>query len=153
MPRGRKKGSKNVKTLWNEAEKLVGTKYVAQVLDPLYVIETVMRYFFTLAESRKDVGGKLSEVIGYYKEAEHLASLAAPYRHARLSAVKLADDPNNPVRFKDDATVEELREEILRRLGELREAGLIDLTALPGPKGGIANQPVPGVDQSGINGR
>jgi hypothetical protein len=35
----------------------------------------------------------------------------------------------------------------------LREAGLIDLTALPGPEDGIGNQPVPGVDRSGINGK
>jgi hypothetical protein len=30
--------------LWKEAEKLVGS--IAQVLDPLYVIETVMRFFY-----------------------------------------------------------------------------------------------------------
>jgi hypothetical protein len=53
--------------------------------------------------------------------------------------VKLAGDPNSPARFKDDATVDELREEILRRLGELREAGMIDLAALPAPKRRIAN--------------
>jgi hypothetical protein len=56
-----------------------------------------------------------------------------------LSAVKLAGDPNNPARFKDDATADELREEVMRRL---------DLKALPVPKGGIANQPAPGVDHS-----
>jgi hypothetical protein len=56
------------------------------------------------------------------------------------------------VRFKDDATADELRAEIMRRLGELSEAGVIDLQALPGPKGEIADQPFPGVDQSGLNG-
>ena len=69
-----------------------------------------------------------------------------------VSAVKLAGDPNNPARFKDDATADELRAEIMERLGRLQAAGLIDLKALPVPNGGIANQPVPGVDQSGING-
>jgi hypothetical protein len=43
-----------------------------------------------------------------------MANLAAPYRHSRLSAVKLAGDPNNPVRFKDDATADELRAEFER---------------------------------------
>jgi hypothetical protein len=66
--------------------------------------------------------------------------------------VKLAGDPNSPVRFKDDATADELRAEIMKRLEILMSAGLIDLAALPAPKGGIANQPIPGVDQSGING-
>jgi hypothetical protein len=66
--------------------------------------------------------------------------------------VKLAGDPNNPVRFKDDATADELREEVMRRLGILAEAGVIDLKALPVPDGGIANQGPPSVDQSGVNG-
>jgi hypothetical protein len=76
-----------------------------------------------------------------------LAALLTPYRHARLSAVKL--DPNNPVRFKDDATADELRAEIMRRLRVLQEHGVIDLQALAVPDDGIANQPSPGVDQSG----
>jgi hypothetical protein len=69
-----------------------------------------------------------------------------------LSAVKLAGDPNNPARFRDDATADELREEVMRRLGILAAAGVIDLKALPVPKGGIANQPAPGVDQSRLSG-
>jgi hypothetical protein len=71
--------------------------------------------------------------------------------YARLSAVKVAGDPSNPARFKDDATADELRAEIMKRIEILTSAGLIDLQALPAPKGGIA-QPVFGVDQSGING-
>jgi hypothetical protein len=41
----------------------------------------------------------------------------------------------------------------MKRLEILTSAGLIDLKALPVPGGGIANQPVPGVNQSGINGK
>jgi hypothetical protein len=40
----------------------------------------------------------------------------------------------------------------MKRLKILVSAGLIDLKALPLPDAGIAHQPVPGVDQSGING-
>ena len=87
-----------------------------------------------------------------YKQAAMLAALAAPYRHARLSAMKLADGPNNPVRFKDNATADELRAEVMRRLMILQEAGAIDLQALLVPKGGIANQGAPGGDQSGLSG-
>jgi hypothetical protein len=50
--------------------------------------------------------------------------------------VKLAGDPNNPVRFKDDATADELRAEMMRRIAAMADAGIIDLTALPPPKGG-----------------
>jgi hypothetical protein len=66
--------------------------------------------------------------------------------------VKLAGDPNNPARFKDDAAADELRAEVMRRLMVLQEAGAIDLQALPVPMGGIANQSAPGSDQSGLNG-
>jgi hypothetical protein len=53
--------------------------------------------------------------------------------------VKLAGDPNSPARFQDDAATEELREEVMKRLSILAEAGVIDLQALPAPKRGIAN--------------
>ena len=66
--------------------------------------------------------------------------------------MKLAGDRNNPARFKDDATADELRDEVMRRLMVLQEAGAIDLQALPVPKDGITNQGAPGVDQSGLNG-
>jgi hypothetical protein len=122
-----------------EAEQHVGSKYVDQVLDSLYVIETAMRHFFIRAEMGKNAGRKEEEVDEDYKQAAALAALAAPYRHARLSAVKLAGGPNNPARFKDDAAAEELREEIMHRLRVLQEAGVLDLKALPAPKHKVAN--------------
>jgi hypothetical protein len=70
-----------------------------------------------------------------------MANAAAPYRHARLSAVKPADDPNYPLRIKDDATADELREEIMRHIGFLVDGGIIDLEALPVPKASTANYP------------
>jgi hypothetical protein len=78
-----------------------------------------------------------------------LASLAAPYRHARLSAMKLAGDPNNPVRIPDNASLDELRE--LVKLHYERLAPVLDLEVIP--KARIANQPVSGVNQSAINGK
>jgi hypothetical protein len=47
--------------------------------------------------------------------------------------MKLAGDPTNPVRFKEDATADELREEIMRHLSILIEGGVIDLETLPAP--------------------
>ena len=40
----------------------------------------------------------------------------------------------------------------MKRLKILVSVGLIDLKALPVPNGGIAHQPVSGIDQSRING-
>jgi hypothetical protein len=47
--------------------------------------------------------------------------------------MKLAGDPNNPVRIRDDASMEELRAEMMHDLGILIDGGLIDLEALPVP--------------------
>jgi hypothetical protein len=52
---------------------------------------------------------KPEKIDAHYEKAAHLAALAAPYRPARLWAMKLAGDPNNPVRIRDDASIEELR--------------------------------------------
>jgi hypothetical protein len=148
----RPKGAKNRRTLLREAEKHVGDKYTDVVLDSLYVIESSMQHFFIRAEMGKNAGRKKEEVDEDYKRAAALAALVAPYRHARLSAVKLAGDPNSPAPFKDDATADELRAEVMKRIEILVSAGLIDLKALPMLDGGIANQPFCDVDQSGING-
>jgi hypothetical protein len=132
---GRPKGSRNKRTLLKEAEQHVGSKYVDQVLDCLYVLESAMRHFYTRAEMRKNTDDKSDLIDADYEKAAHLASLVAPYRHARLSAVKLAGDPNNSARFKDDASADELREEIMRRLSALQQAGVLDLEALPAANG------------------
>jgi hypothetical protein len=59
-----------------------------------------------------------------------LAALAAPYRHPRLNGMKLAGDPTNPLRIREDATAGELRAEILKHLKVLVEGGTIDLEEL-----------------------
>jgi hypothetical protein len=112
-------------------------------VDSLYVIEMAMRHFYMRAEMGKNAGRKEALVDQDYEDAATLAALAAPYRHARLSAVKLAGDQSNPLPFRDDATADELRAELMKRLEILTSAGLIDLAALPAPdhEGGIANQP------------
>ena len=90
-----------------------------------------------LAEGQK---GTLSEVNEYYKEAARLGALVAPYRRARLSAIKLAGDPNAGTgTFKPDATLEELREELGKRVVAMAQAGLIDLAALPQPEPETSN--------------
>ena len=50
-----------------EAEQFVGSKYVDQVLDSLYVIETAARHFFLRAEMGKNAGRKQSEVDADYE--------------------------------------------------------------------------------------
>ena len=82
----------------------------------------------------KNAGRDHAEVDADFEKAAHLAAMVAPYRHARLSAVKLAGNPNNPLSPWDDATAEELRAEIERRLNVLQAAGIIELRTLPAPE-------------------
>jgi hypothetical protein len=81
-----------------------------------------------------ELGRKKELMDADLRNAAAIAEKIAPYRYARLSAVKLAGDHNNPLRVWDDASADELREEIMRRLGELLSAGYLDLKALPTPK-------------------
>jgi hypothetical protein len=140
---GRPKGSRNKRTLLREAEEALGrTRDPNEVVDMLHVIEKAASHFYLRAEMGKRSGTrKPKEIDEDYRQAAALASLAAPYRHARLSAVKLAGDPNATTRIRDDATLEELRAEMHKHLNILIEGGLIDLEALPVPNRGIANQP------------
>jgi hypothetical protein len=53
-----------------------------------------MRHFFLRAEMRKQTDDKPDLIDADYEKAAHLAALVAPYRHARLGAMKLAGDQN-----------------------------------------------------------
>jgi hypothetical protein len=104
----------------------------------LLVIEKAASHFYLRAEMGKHSGTrKPKEIDEDYREAAALASLAAPYRHARLSAMKLAGDPNNPVRIHDNASRDELRE--LVKMHFERLAPVLDLKSLMPPADGIAN--------------
>jgi hypothetical protein len=123
---GRPKGAKNRRTLLREAEATLG-----RTRDPN---ETVATHFFLRAKMGKCAGRSQSKVDADYEKAAHLAALAAPYRHAKLNAVKLTGDPNNPMRIRDDATADELRAEIMKHLKVLGEGGTIDPEELSTPK-------------------
>ena len=105
-----------------------------EIIDNLHVIERAARHFFIRAEMGLNAGRKQSEIDQDNKQAAALAALAAPYRHARMSAVKLAGNPNNPDDSWDGATADELRAEINRRLTVLQEAGIIELQVVPAPE-------------------
>jgi hypothetical protein len=149
----RPKGSKNRATILREAEvsmvDIIERRGKEAFLDSLFVMEEGMRHYFSKAMQAKTNNMKPEIVDNYMQKAIDVAEKVAPYRHARLSAVKLAGDPNNSAPFEDLASV---REEIMQDLGRLVSAGLIDLKALPVPDGGIANQPPPASINRGGNG-
>jgi hypothetical protein len=142
---GRPKGSKNRSTILREAQETMAARgllgHEQEFLDSLHVMEEGMRPFYVRAVAAKRNGLKQEIVDAAFRDAVAIAEKVAPYRHARLSAMKLAGDPNNPVRIRDDASMDELRAEMHKHLNILIEGGLIDLEALPAPNRGVANQP------------
>jgi hypothetical protein len=90
---------------------------VVDVADPLEVIEQVMRYFYGLGVHGAKSKAPVEQVQKCFQKALHAASLAAPYRHARLSAVKHIDQPDTIDGISANATPEELRAEIAKRVG------------------------------------
>ena len=105
---------------------------VIDVADPIEVIEQVMRYFYAMGVQGMKAKAPVEEV----GKAAHAASIAAPYRHPRLSAVKHVDglgQPGSIDGIRADATPEELRAEIAKRVALLRDKGYIDIDALPPP--------------------
>ena len=109
-------------------------------LDSLAVMEEGMRHFYVRAMAAKQTKQPDKVIDAAMIQAVQIAEKVAPYRHARLSAVKLAGDPNNPVRFKDDATARmNCEPRLCITSAVLIEGGVIDLEALPAPKRRIAN--------------
>ena len=133
---GRPKGAKNTSTLWREAqEQFADGTLVVDVADPLEVIEQVMRYFYMLGIHGAKHKAPLEDVAKCLNRAARLAALAAPYRHPRLSAVKQIDQQAGSIDgIRSDASPEELRAEIAKRIALLRDKGIVDLNALPPPE-------------------
>jgi protein-disulfide isomerase-like protein with CxxC motif len=120
-------------TIFREAEQAMFATGLdgreTEFLDSLFM-EAGMRHFYTRAMAAKDKN---------LEKAVAIAEKIAPYRHVRLSAVKLADNSNNPLRVWDNATADELRAEIMRHLSILTEKEVLDFEALRPSKRRIAN--------------
>jgi hypothetical protein len=130
MP-GRVKGSKNRKTLERErAKKLASVRAelaknappidYAAAYDSLDIMEKVMRRFYLrgLIEESMGIETDWKAADSAFVQAAAIAEKVAKYRHAQLSAVRLAGDINATV--TDDASLDELLDKIkdeLRKLG------------------------------------
>ena len=161
-------GSKNKKTLAREAEERArDEKFRRQrevskrrgalakadsidrsaPLDSLNVLEEIMRHFYFKARVLESLGDEADwDLIDQAMEQTgKWAKEVAVFRHAKLSAMKLASDPNAPL-IPQDMTVEQLRRSILEDLANL--SGVLELEAIRLPQG-IENRPV--VNGDGAN--
>jgi hypothetical protein len=92
-----------------------------------------MLYFYGLGVHGAKSKAPIDDVQKCFNKALYAASLAAPYRHARLSGVKHIDQADTIDGISANATPEELRAEIAKRIVMLRDKGYVDLEALPRP--------------------
>src|SRR5262249_35674813 len=88
------------------------------------------------AQTARNVKGNEAVVRANMLEAVSIAEKIAPYRHHRLSAVKLNKDPVDPA-LRKKASLEELRVQMRKHWERLARGR--DLEALIAPGGGIAN--------------
>ena len=145
MPRGgRVKGSKNRKTVERETVKKIAAARAelaknappidyAASYDSLDILEKVMRRFYLrgLVEESMGIETDWKAADSAFVQAAAIARDVAKYKHAALSAVRLAGDLSATV--SDDVTLDELLEKIrveLRKLGPL-----IDLESIREPQG------------------
>jgi len=77
---------------------------VVDVVDPLEAIEQIMRYFYGLGVQGAKNKAPIDDVQKCFNKALYAASLAAPYRHARLSAVKHIDQTDSIDGIRSDAS-------------------------------------------------
>src|SRR5271169_5094940 len=148
---GRPKGSKNKRTIIRETlfrSSLLGEEAMAAV-EAMAVVEQTMMHFYLRAMQEKSLGAKCNEarMDAALEKAASWATKMLPYHRARLMAIKLSGDPNDPMRgIRDDITAEELRAKIL---SEMRRLGLFDhlaaMSAVSAPEG-IAKLEVPAKD-------
>ena len=143
MPRGRPKGAKNRKTSARErAEKIAIARAelakhappidFAATYDSLDVLEKIVRHFYLRGLIEQSVGPEADwkAVDAAFVQAAAVAKDVARYRHAALSAVKLAGDLNATV--MDNLSLDEL---LIKIKEELRKLGpLIDLEAIREPR-------------------
>ena len=127
-------GSKNKRTLLREASMreaasraqlgLATTDDKLVKADSLAVMEEAMSFFYRLAlkEKRRNDEADLKAIRDNLREAVIIAKEVAPYRHARLSSVKVAADRASMPAVRDDITADELRADIF---AEMLRLGLL----------------------------
>ena len=142
MPRAR--GSKNRQTVERETAKKIAAARAELVknappldfsmpLDSLGMMEHVIRHFYFKAKIAERLGDRVDRrrANAAFMQAVRAAEKVARYRHAQLSAIKLAGDINAKV--TDSASLDEL---VAKLKGELHKlAPIIDLDVAREPQG------------------
>ena len=136
---GRPLGAKNKRTLIREAnirEAAARAQFDLAVTDDepikadsLAVMEEAMTYFYRLAQREKRRNGDADPktIRDNFREAVNIAKEVPPYRHARLSSVRVASDRTNMPEVPEGMTGQEIRAELF---AEIARRGILP-THLP----------------------
>jgi hypothetical protein len=143
MPAGRPKGAKSRKTLERERLKKIAAARAelaknappidfAASFDSLDIMERVMRHFYlrALIEERMGAQADWNAVDSLMQKALAAAEKVARYRHAQLSAIRLAGDIN--AGNNDDVTLDELLATIKSEMVKLGPLIGLDVSQLQG---------------------
>jgi hypothetical protein len=106
------------------------------MLDSLHVMEAAMTYFYLRATQLRQNGGSPALIRENYIQAVEAAAKVAPFRHPRLSAIRVAGDVNAQVGLTGDEPLEVLRAEFMKHWEKLQP--VLELTVSPeeeGPRG------------------
>jgi hypothetical protein len=122
-------GNKNKKTVLREIgarQNLIAYEIDTTVsLDALAVLEEVMAHFYFKAKTLKGAENANSAVVDRaMSEAGRWAKEAAQYRHAKIQAIRLAEDPNAPL-LPENMTLDQLRESIIDDYARLAKMGYV----------------------------
>jgi hypothetical protein len=118
-------GSKNKRTLFREAQKKAaqaearlaaakGNEYA--LADSLSVMDEAMKFFLRLAREEKK--GAVKTKGDYYIAAVSIAEKMAPYRHPRLSSVRVGGDQSHPILVQDGVTAQQVLAEMMAQIIE-----------------------------------
>ena len=115
---GRKRGSRNKRTLQREAairkaeqQALVGLKSTddVQLANSKVVLNEAMKYFFGRARATKDP----EERGDHYIAASAIAEKLIGFEFPKLATVRVGEDRENPFQVREGVTSAELRAELL----------------------------------------
>ena len=139
---GRKKGQTNLRTRMRHREAHVRKGRAALVagrrpidptisLDSLAILEEGMRHFYFKAKVLEGLGeaADFAAVDRAWMEAIRIAKDVAQFRHAKISAIKLAGDPNAPL-LPENLTIDQLRELIVSDVARLADVLELDAESI-----------------------
>jgi hypothetical protein len=128
MDRRRRNEIKREETWKRAAELLAKEVDTVFALEAMAVLQETMGHFYYKAKVLKTLGADapFDQIDDLLEKAARWAKELVVFKHARISAMRLAVDPNAPT-LPEKMSLEELRESIMDDFKRLQDAGVLTL--------------------------